>query len=145
MAENTLYFDALENQPFDEKPTIGDIIKARNRAIKILESPSAKKKHGKTLTVLQEIVAKLNKEIHEQSKAEASLTIEETMTSVFSQENTDEQRHTFADEIVIENNVTIHDQSKKRDDGDLEENDSTEHNYKSTVTITTSNGQIMRR
>ena len=137
MAENTLYFDALENQPFDEKPTIGDIIKARNRAIKILESPSAKKKHGKTLTVLQEIVAKLNKEIHEQSKAEASLTIEETMTSVFSQENTDE--------IVIENNVTIHDQNKKRDDGDLEENDSTEHNYKSTVTITTSNGHIMRR
>ena len=137
MAENTVYFDALENQPFDEKPTIEDIIKSRNRAIKILESPSAKEKHRKTLTVLQEIVVKLNKEIYNQSKAEASMPIEETMTSVFSQEN--------IDEIVIENNVTIHDQNKGRVEGDLEENESTEHNYKSTVTITTSNGHILRR
>ena len=49
------------------------------------------------------------------------------------------------DEIVIENNVTIHDHNKNRKDVDLEESDSTEHNYKSTVTITASNGQIMRR
>ena len=137
MAENTVYFDALENQPFDEKPTIEDIIKSRNRAIKILESPSAKEKHRKTLTVLQEIVVKLNKEIYEKSKAEASMPIEETMTSVFSQEN--------IDEIVIENNVTIHDQNENGKDGNLEENNSTENNYTSTVTITASNGHILRR
>ena len=137
MAENTVYFDALENQPFDEKPTIEDIIKSRNRAIKILESPSAKEKHRKTLTVLQEIVVKLNKEIYNQSKAEASMPIEETMTSVFSQEN--------IDEIVIENNVTIHDQNENGKDGNLEENNSTENNYTSTVTITASNGHILRR
>ena len=137
MAENTVYFDALENQPFDEKPTIEDIIKLRNRAIKILESPSAKEKHRNSLTVLQEIVVKLNKEIYNQSKAEASMPIEETMTSVFSQEN--------IDEIVIENNVTIHDQDKNGKDGNLEENNSTENNYTSTVTITASNGHILRR
>ena len=137
MAENTVYFDALENQPFDEKPTIEDIIKSRNRAIKILESPSAKEKHRKTLTVLQEIVVKLNKEIYNQSKAEASMPIEETMTSVFSQEN--------IDEIVIENNVTIHDQNENGKDENLEENNSTENNYTSTVTITASNGHILRR
>ena len=83
MAENTVYFDALENQPFDEKPTIEDIIKSRNRAIKILESPSAKEKHRKTLTVLQEIVVKLNKEIYNQSKAEASMPIRQYYLSYF--------------------------------------------------------------
>ena len=134
MAETTVFFDALEHQPVDEKPNIEDIFKARNRAIKILESPSAKEKHEKTLTVLQEIVHKLNKEIYDQSKAEASASIEETMTSVLSREN--------IDEIVVENDVTICDQ-KDKENCEMEENDSIEHNYKSTVTITASNGNIM--